>query len=95
MVDIFPANGSDQGLNERMRAWLHKVSPDNLQLRHHLLIQQINRLLEPLILHKCRISLFCRLYRSMTKQMLNVSDSSTVGSNHLDRLSAFLRFMVW
>ena len=71
------------------------ASPNNLQLRYSQLIQQINCLLEPFILHKGSISFLSCLHRGMAKQMLNVSDSSTVGSNHLDRLSAFLRFMVW
>jgi len=37
-------------------------SLNHLQFRHHRLIQQINRLLEPLILYKCSIRPFCGLY---------------------------------
>mgnify|MGYP001814063862 FL=1 len=48
-----------------------------LQPRHDRLIQQINRLLEPLILYECCISLLSCLDRSMAKQMLNVSNGST------------------
>jgi hypothetical protein len=65
MVKVFTANGSDESLNERMRAGRIESSPNNLQPRHHRLIQQINSLLEPFILHKCRISLFSCLDRGM------------------------------
>jgi hypothetical protein len=41
------------------------------------LIQQINRLLEPLILDECCVSLFRCLDRSMTKQMLDVCNRGT------------------
>ena len=51
-------------------------SLNNYQLRHHRLIQQINRLLEPFILHKCCISLLCGLDRSMAEQMLNICNGS-------------------
>ena len=53
------------------------TSLNNLQLRLHRRIQQINRLLEPLILNKCGICLFCSLDRSMAQQMLNIRNSST------------------
>ena len=77
MVKVFTANGSDEALYEGMRAWLHKASPINLEPWLHRLIQQINRLLEPLILYECRICLFSGLDRSMAKQVLNISDSNT------------------
>jgi len=77
MVKVFTTNGSDQSFNERMRAGRMESSPNKRQLRLHRVIQQINRLLEPLILHERCISLFSRLHRSMTEQNLNVSDGST------------------
>ena len=52
-------------------------SSNNLQPRLCRRIQQINRLLEPLILHKRRICLLCCLDRSIAEQMLNVSNGST------------------
>jgi len=72
-----PANGSDKSPNERVRTGCIESSPHNFQLRHYRLIQQINRLLESLILYKCRISLFRSLHRRMAQQMLNVSNGST------------------
>jgi len=77
VIQKFPANGSDESLNERMRAWRHEYSPHNLQPGHHRLIQQINRLLEPLILDERCVCLLSCLDRSMAKQMLNVSNGST------------------
>ena len=50
---------------------------DNLQVRLHRLIQQINRLLESLILDERRICLLCCLDRSMAEKMLNVGNRST------------------
>ena len=58
--------------NGRIKGLLH-----DLQRRLFRLIQQINRLLEPLVLHKRSIGSFCGLYRRMTQQMLNVSNRST------------------
>jgi len=53
------------------------LSAHNRQPRLHQLIQQINRLLEPLILYECSICFLGCLDRSMTQQMPNVSYSST------------------
>jgi len=50
--------------------------PYKLQLRHHRRIQQINRLLEPFVLHKRRICLLSGLHRNMAQQMLNVRNGS-------------------
>jgi hypothetical protein len=72
------ANGPDESLNRGLRAGNLELSFNNLQLRQHRLIQQINRLLKPLILNKCRINFFSSVYRSMAKQMLNVSDGITL-----------------
>ena len=72
MIDIFPAKGFEELLNERMQAGHIESSPHNLQRRLHRLIQQINCLLESLILDECRICLLCGLHRSMAEQVLNV-----------------------
>ena len=97
MIHEISANGCDESLDKLgvIRATRGITSSHKLQLRQHRFIQQINPLLEPFILHECGICLLSSSDRSISKQMFNVSDSSTVGSNHLDQLSAFLRFMVW
>jgi len=77
VVKVFTTNGFNESINERLQAGPMRSSAYNLQLGHHRLVQQINRLLEPLILDECRISLFRCLDRSMAEQMLNVSDGST------------------
>ncbi len=59
------------------------ASPHNFQLRHHQLIQQIRRVLEPFILHEGSISLLGCLHRSMAKKMLNVRDGGTRLSNRV------------
>ena len=59
--------------------WLNRplcASPNNFQVLHHSLIQQINRLLKPLVLHKCSVCFLSCLNRSMTEKMLNVSNGS-------------------
>ena len=76
MVKVFTANGSDVWFNEVMQSGPIKLSPDNFQLRQHWPIQQINRLLKPLILHECCIRLLSCHDRSMAEQMLNISNSS-------------------
>ena len=52
-------------------------SLDNLQLWLCRRIQQINCLLEAFILDKSSIYFLRSLYRSMTKQMLNVCNGGT------------------
>jgi hypothetical protein len=54
-----------QAEHERIRGGRKESSPHNFQLGHHRRIQQINRLLEPLILDNCSISLLSCLDRSM------------------------------
>jgi len=56
---------------------IYYYSSNNLQLRLHRLIQQVNRLLEPFILDECRIRLLCCLDRGMTEKMLNIGNCST------------------
>jgi len=77
VVKKFPENGPDESLREGTRSARIESSPNNLQPRQHRLIQQINRLLEPLILDECGTSPFSCLDRNMPKQMLNVSNGST------------------
>jgi hypothetical protein len=77
VVKKIPANGTDESPNEEMQAEYIEVSPNNLQLRDHRLVQQIDGLLEPLILDECRISSLSCLDRSMAEKMLHVSYGST------------------
>jgi len=58
-----------------LAGWLNRPlrkSPHNLQPRGHRLIQQINRLFEPLIFDECRIRFLSCLDRSMPQQVLNI-----------------------
>ena len=50
----------------------HAALFNNLQHRLLRLIQKIDSLLEPFILHECGVSLFRRLHRGMAQQMLNI-----------------------
>jgi hypothetical protein len=53
------------------------TSPNNLQPRLRRRIQQINSLLEPFILHECRICFLSCLHRCMPQQMLHIRNYGT------------------
>jgi hypothetical protein len=74
LIKKLPAKGSDQLLNESVRI---DSLANNLQLRHRWLIQQIDRLLKPLILYECCICLLGCLDKSMAQQTLNICYGST------------------
>ena len=67
MVKKFATNDPDEPLNEGVWAGCTESLPHNRQLRHHRLIQQINSLLEPFILHECSICLLSCFDRRMAK----------------------------
>ena len=71
------ANSSEESVNERIRTaqYGHHLTTRRVQIFER--VRLINRLLKPLILHKCSICLLSGLDRSMAKQMLNVGDGST------------------